>query len=280
MIKYIIRLFLKCNNNWTDEPNGGSLPKTVLLKLEGKIMSFSSWDLQGIAILDYFLGDQSAELLVESDCAGLERLPASIFFRDSKQLPDLEQYALSLCSGETLDIGAGAGSHSLILQQRGIAITAIDISPFAVAVMQQRGVQNALCMDALSIDTKELIAAPFDTILMLMNGIGVVKDLTGLAVFLQEIKQLLKPNGQILIDSSDLSYLQEWQDIHLGSLLTKGESYGKVRYQMEYKSVKGPPFFWLFVDQHTLQEYAQQSGWWCQVIFEEDSQYLARLILQ
>ena len=236
-------------------------------------MNFSSWDVQGIAISDFFAGNLEAELLVESDCAGIEKMPVEIFFRTYAQLPDLERYALSLCQGMVLDIGAGAGSHGLILQEQGIEVCAIDISPFSVVVMQQRGIKNAFCADI-----REFQATPFDTILMLMNGIGLAGDLEGLDLFLQDIKRLVKPDGQILLDSTDLSYLRDQPGANHEHVLQKGPGYGKIEYRLEYKGVKGPPFNWLFVDQDTLREYAERANWGLQVIFEEDSQYLARLI--
>ena len=237
-------------------------------------MDVSSWDLQGLAIVDFYTGNLDAELIVESDCAGTETIPASVFFRTLEQLPDLESYALGLCQGTVLDIGAGAGSHSLILQQQGFDVTAVDISPFSVAVMQQRGLQKAICSDIWDYQ-----AEPFDTILMLMNGIGLAGDLKGLERFLKDIKRLLKPDGQLVLDSTDLSYLRKEPGANTKRILKKGADYGKVRYQMEYRGVKGPYFHWLFVDEDTLRKYARRAGWILQVVYEEDSQYLARLVL-
>jgi SAM-dependent methyltransferase len=211
---------------------------------------------------------------VESDCAGTEKMPAGIFFRTLEQLPELERYALGLCQGTVLDIGAGAGSHSLILQQQGFDVSAVDISPFSVAVMQQRGLEKAICSDIW-----DFKAEPFDTILMLMNGIGLAGDLKGLELFLKDIKRLLKPEGQLLLDSTDLSYLRHEPGVKIKPVLRKGHNYGKVQYQLEYRGVKGPSFNWLFVDEDTLRKYAQRSGWGFQVIYEEDSQYLARLVM-
>ncbi len=235
-------------------------------------MNFTGWDLQGLAIQDYFKGNLKAELLVESDCAGLERMPAGIFFRNYEQLPDIEQYTLSLCKGRILDIGAGAGSHSLILQQQGFEVHALDVSLYAVEVMKKRGLQNSYCGDI-----KDFQASPFDTILMLMNGIGLVGDLKGLELFLKDIKRLLKPDGQLLLDSTDLNFLKEEPAANVTRVLKKGKNYGKVTYRFEYRGIKGPAFNWLYIDQANLQKYCLQAGWDCQVLFEEDFQYLARL---
>ena len=140
--------------------------------------------------------------------------------------------------------------------------------------MQQRGLKNVI-----GGDIKDFKAEPFDTILMLMNGIGLAGNLTGLEFFLKDIKRLLKPSGQILLDSTDLDYLRELPGTHSDRVLKKGANYGKIQYRLEYRGIKGPSFSWLFVDQDTLKEYSLRAGWVFQVVFEEDSQYLARLIL-
>jgi SAM-dependent methyltransferase len=232
----------------------------------------TGWELQALAIKDYYYGDFAAELLVESDCAGVERLPVSIFFRNFEQLSDLDQYALSLCKGKILDLGAGAGSHSLILQNRGFFVYSIDIAEDAVEVMRGRGLKHVYCTDATS-----LHGLKFDTILMMMNGLGVVQDLAGLTQFLNHVKKLLKAKGQILVDSSDLHYLLELPGANGEKVLSRGKDYGKISYRFGYKGIISAPFHWLFIDQETLQTYASQTGWQCQIIFEEDSQYLARL---
>ncbi|MCL6590114.1 MAG: class I SAM-dependent methyltransferase [Firmicutes bacterium] len=232
----------------------------------------TGWELQALAIKDYFNGDINAELLVVSDCAGIEKLPARIFFRNFDQLTDLDQYALSLCKGKVLDLGAGAGSHSLILQNRGFLVYSIDIAADAVEVMRRRGLRHAYCADASS-----LRGPKFDTILMMMNGLGVVQDLSGLTQFLHNIKRLLRPRGQILVDSSDLHYLEEAMGIAGKKFLKQGKDYGKISYRFAYKGMLSAPFHWLFIDQETLQSYASHTGWQCQIIFEEDFQYLARL---
>ncbi len=236
--------------------------------------AITGWDIQGLALRDYYQGDLRAELLVESNCAWPERMPVSIFFRNYSQLPELERYALSLCKGTVLDIGAGAGSHSLILQEKGFIVYAVDISPYSAEVMRERGLKNVYCMEI-----KVFNAPPFDTIIILMNGIGLAGDLSGLDFFLKNIKRLLKPDGQLLFDSTDLNYLRKEPDTAVNQVLKTGKNYGKVIYQYEYKGIRGFPFNWLYVDQITLRKYCRRNGWDCQVIYEEDFQYLARLTL-
>ena len=193
-------------------------------------------------------------------------MPVSVFFRDKLDMPDIELYMLDLCKGNILDAGAGAGSHSLLLQKRGLSTLALDVSSLAVQVMQKRGVKQAVCGDIFTFE-----APPFDTILLIMNGIGIARNLKQLRLLLNHLKTLLKSGGHILLDSCDVSYLEE-TNISSGYI-------GEVTFQFEYKDQKGTPFEWLYIDIHTLQHTATELGWQCQIIYQEADAYAARLVL-
>jgi SAM-dependent methyltransferase len=232
-------------------------------------------DVLGNALLDYIKGDDKATILVGSDLTETEELGAAHFFRDFQQMPILEQKALSLCQGKVADLGAGGGSHALVLQQTLAEVTAFDISPGACQVMKERGVK-----DPVHADINHLGNTRFDTILMLMNGIGLVGDLEGLATFLQEIKKNLKPGGRIIADSSDISYMFYDEEGYL-CLDLNDKYHGVVTYEMTYKGQTGPPFNWLFIDFPLLEEYAGKYGFDCRFIEEDEHfHYLVELQLK
>lgn len=238
-------------------------------------MGIQGWDLMGRALRDYHLHkDAGICLTVHSDCSGVEILPVEVFFRDAAALPDLESYALELCQGRILDVGAGAGCHSLILQERGLQVTAADISPDAVRVMAERGLLNTLAVDVRHWEPE----TKFDTALMLMNGIGLVEDLTGLKDFLDHAQGLITKEGQLLLDSTDFTHFPEFMELWGASQFRRGRYFGEVEYRIEYQGQISEAYQWLFVDQQTLAEYSAATGWHCQIVFEEEGQYLARLI--
>lgn len=226
-------------------------------------------DILGKALMDYIQGHIDAQLLVNTSYGEIETMPVHTFFRTENDLPLLEQYALNLCSGKVLDVGAGAGSHSLLLQKKGLQVYALDISPLAVKVMRERGVKNAVCGDIF-----EFSASTFDTILLLMNGIGLAGNLQKLPELLSKFKKLLKPGGQLLLDSCDVSYLAEDNRNQSGYV-------GEITYQFEYNHVTGEPFGWLYLDAVKLKSFAKQAGWNSQIIYEDETgQYLARLTVR
>jgi len=224
-------------------------------------------DILGQAISDYYHKGQSATLWVHDDHGPKVEMPVSTYFRDESHMPALERMALSLCKGEVLDIGAGAGSHALALQQRGLAVTALDISPLAAEVMRQRGVQQVHTGDIF-----QYRGTQADTLLLLMNGIGLCGNTRRLRRFLQLAQQWLKPGGQLLFDSSDVAYLYE------EGLPVLDHYYGEIRCRYEYQRQKTDWFTWLYIDRATLALIAADEGWRSEVLFDDgNDQYLARL---
>ncbi len=228
-------------------------------------------DPMGHAIADYHKSGKAARLRVFSPMFEEDEIPVVTLFRPFDDMPALEQEALRAATGAILDVGAGAGCHSLALQAMGKQVTAIDISPLAVATMRERGVQDAREQDFFTLDGQ------YDTILMLMNGIGIVGTLSRLPAFFMQLDALLAPGGQLLCDSSDICYIFEDEDGFIDLTGIDGY-YGELTYQMQYRNVKGEPFPWLFIDPETLTEQAEAHGYRCDIIARgEHYDYLARL---
>lgn len=224
-------------------------------------------DVFGKALTDFYKFGQSEKLWLHNNYGEPEDMPVDIFFRQEDDIPELEEYALMLCKGKVLDIGAGAGVHSLLLQSKGLDITALDISKAAAEVMSSRGVRNVLNRDITSYTD-----STYDTLLLLMNGIGLSGDIDGLKILLPHLKSLLKRNGQIILDSSDISYLYD-----CGNFPSE-RYYGEISYQYEYQGNKSNWFKWLYIDFEHLSANASSCGLSCEMIFEDGmDQYLARL---
>ena len=210
----------------------------------------------GQAVWDYLNGITGNPIIVKTDIAEDEQLSPSYFFRTFEQMPVQEQEALNRCSGRILDVGAGAGVHSIWLQDHGFEVDALDISPLSCETMLKRGIKNVRLKDIYS-----LVNEKYDTILLLMNGAGVAQTLRGLETLLLHLKTLLNPGGKILADSSDLLYLftdengDTWVDI------ASDTYYGEMEYQLTYKSIEGKPFPWLFVDPESFIDYARLCGY-------------------
>ena len=226
----------------------------------------------GSAIADFHATGKAAKLRVFSPMFDEDEIPVKTLFRGFDEMPAIEQTALREATGRILDVGAGAGCHSLALQHMDKQVTAIDISPLAVATMRKRGVKEVLQQDFFTLDGQ------YDTILMLMNGIGIVGSLSRLPAFFMQVDHLLTPGGQLLCDSSDICYIFEDEDGIIDLTGIEGY-YGELNYQMQYKNVKGEEFPWLFIDPETLKEQALAHGFKVDVIARGSHyDYLARIM--
>jgi len=231
-------------------------------------------DPMGAAIAEYQRTGRAGKLKVKSTMFDDDEIPVSHLFRSFAEMPALEQKALLMARGKVLDVGAGAGCHALELQNRGLDVTAIDISPLSCEAMLARGIAQVQCINLYD----PRLAGPFDTLLMLMNGTGIVGKLKKMPDFLQRIYALMAKDGQLLIDSSDLKYLYENED-GTYDIDPMGEYYGQVDYQMVYRKVKGEPFDWLYLDYQTLKLISESNGFVCELVQEgEHYDYLARLV--
>jgi SAM-dependent methyltransferase len=238
-------------------------------------------DLFGKAILDFQSNNSPENLVTETNISEADEMSVNYLFRSFNEMPKLEKKALQLCKGKVLDVGCGAGSHSLYLQEKGFEVTAIDISENAIKACELRGLKNARIQNILEVSTytseSELAKQKFDTILLLMNGTGIFRTLLETSNYLQKLKSLLNPNGQILIDSSDIIYMFDKEAD--GSYLVPADGYyGELTFTISYKGETEESFPWLYLDYNTLQNAAQSNGLECELIIEgKHFDYLARL---
>jgi SAM-dependent methyltransferase len=229
-------------------------------------------DLFGKAILDFQTNNAPEDLVTETNISEADDMSVAYLFRNYNEMPKLEKKALQLAEGKILDVGCGAGSHSLHLQEKGFNVTAIDVSPNAIKACQLRGVQNARIQNVLGVENEK-----FDTILLLMNGTGIFGTLSETSKYLQKLKSLLNPGGQILIDSSDIIYMFD-EDADGSYLIPAAGYYGELTFTISYKNETEVPFPWLYLDYNTLQNAAHASGLQCELVLEgKHYDYLARL---
>ena len=229
-------------------------------------------DLMGQAIWDFYHDQSPENLLTETSISEIDDLPVDYLFRDFDEMNLLEQKALELSQGKVLDIGAGAGSHSLYLQEdKGLEVFALDFSPKSVEVCKLRGVKNTVCSDIL-----QFLRNMNDNILLLMIGTGIFQSLDKIDIYLEKLHSLLNENGQILIDSTDILYMYD-RDEDGGVMVPADHYYGEVDYFIHYKLDTEKPIKWLYLDFETLKRAAENNGFKIEKILQEEDSYLARL---
>ena len=225
-------------------------------------------NIHGQAILDYHQGDRQFKLFINNTYGEPEEMPVEVYFRSIDDFSEIETKALSLCYGKILDIGAAAGSHVLALQNEGQEAYALELSPGCVEVMKARGISNVIFEDY------KKHAGKYDTLLLLMNGIGIANTLNEIPEFIKICKGLLNQGGQIILDSSDIKYLYEEDP----DMEVPYPYYGDIRYQYEYKGQVGEWFDWVYADQEMLTQIVEDAGLKIEIIVEDEfDQFLARI---
>jgi cyclopropane fatty-acyl-phospholipid synthase-like methyltransferase len=176
------------------------------------------------------------------------------------------------CAGHVLDIGAGAGSHSLALQGRGLDVTSVDASHKAVQVMSRRGSKNAIVGDVF-----DTYPGRFDTVLVILN-IGIVRNLDGLARFLTHLGTILTDGGQLITDSIDprASEDEAYRAFTRGKV-AKGGYLGERTLRFEYKGRVSDWFEWMHIDPETLEPSVQEAGYVMRHLGEDGRRFLVSI---
>lgn len=229
-------------------------------------------DLMGQAIWDFYYQNSPENLLTETSISEIDDLPTEYLFRGYEEMNEVEGKALDLSQGKVLDVGSGAGSHSLYLQNdKNLEVLALDISPKSIEICQARGVKSTLVADILNYSDQK-----FDTILLLMNGTGIFQSLEKIDTYLEKLYSLLEDQGQILIDSTDILYMYD-RDEDGGVMVPANHYYGEVDYFIHYKLDTEEPIKWLYLDFETLKRAVENNGFEIEKIVQEEDSFLARL---
>jgi SAM-dependent methyltransferase len=227
----------------------------------------------GAAIWDFQNGANHQNITVESDLCDDDVIPVEYLFRTLDEMPDLELTALKEAKGKVLDVGAGAGCHSKVLQEKGLDVTALDTSKGACDYLES--IHIATVHERIENHKGQ----QYDTILILMNGLGLAGNRDNLPSFLQHLKSLLKPGGQIIADSADITYLFEdeegglWVDLN-------AQYYGEMKFNMKYKDQESGWFDWVYVDQKEAEKAGDAAGFKSEIMAEgPNMNYLIKFTL-
>lgn len=249
----------------------------------------------GLALQEYMDGQRDVAVKTWSSIEGWDVLPMSRFFRAGAALPAVERAAMSAVGGRVLDLGAGAGCHALSLHRKGLEVVALDASRGACAAMRKRGLPKVFCGHWQSLHPDSPAeqrpwkgTAGFDTVVALMNGLGLAGRVAQLPTFLEAIGHHLAPGGQLLVDSADVQYMF-MDPVFAGGEGLEGQAatqymdlskdhYGECNYRMVYKDHDSGLFPWVFLDFPALRKLAGQCGWKAEKLHEDRFfGYLARL---
>jgi SAM-dependent methyltransferase len=214
----------------------------------------SRWGPLAHALRAYQDGRNDARLVIRTDLGTREEWPVSLFFRTADEFPPLEREALRHCGRRVIEVGAGAGPHALALQREGHEVLAVESLPEIAGLLAERGVEKVTIRPL-----DDIAARTADTVLMLMNGLGLAGTLEGLQHMLKSAARLLAPEGRIVADSTDPRHFLEIDEGE-PAFGQDGRYGGEVQFQIEFDGAKGAPFPFLYVDAATLANHASKAG--------------------
>jgi len=225
------------------------------------------------ALLDFHAGKLDAVFTIRRDDGFRQPVAAAQFF-DVERFPPLEGRALEECYGAVLDIGCAAGRHSLELRRRGWQVTSLDILSEMESILKDRGLTDVVIADVFQLSGRR-----FDTLLMLMNGIGMTGNSNGLVRLLRHAHDLVVAGGQIVCDSIDVSATLHPQHVaYREKNLAEGRPAGQQSFTMEYEGEQSAPFDWLHIDFESISQVCIATGWKAELLESESSgSYLCKL---
>ena len=184
---------------------------------------------------------------------------AEWFFAEHHEWVEAERAAFELVRGRVLDIGAGAGRHSLEAQRRGLEAVAIDISPGAVDVCRRRGVRDARLLPLQEVDER---LGVFDTVLLLCGNLGLAGGAGETSALLERLRGLTATDARIVFDTVDPHVDNDEADLaYLARNRQRGRMPGQVTIRIRYGGLATPWYDLLCASPEELEELAAPTGW-------------------
>jgi len=237
-------------------------------------------DAYGREIYDYLksnIGRREIVEIVERDDGYIDASGGPKgYFSEYDDWPSYEKEAMKYVRGRILDIGSGAGRHSLYLQGKGLEALGIDNSPLAIEVCKLRGLQNA---EVIPINKINSSLGVFDTVLMMGNNFGLFGSLEGARRLLKKLSKITSENGRIIAVSNDVykTDIPEHLSYH-ESNKKRGRMAGQVRLRIRYKKYATPWFDYLMVSKEEIEDILDGTDWKINRFIDSDGSVYAAII--
>lgn len=217
-------------------------------------------DAFGHAVWDHHHGTNAFEIIERSDgLFAISSGPAMYLAEPAFWAPHEREALERHAHGRVLDIGCNAGRHALYLQQNGLEVLGVDVSPLAIAVAKERGLKNA---EVLSIDNLSAELSSFDTILMLGNNFGLFANAAKARRLLRRFRTFTRPGATLIAES--LNVYETSDPDHLAYQAAnreRGRMSGQIRMRGRYKRFATPWFDYLMVSPKEMEGVLDGTGW-------------------
>lgn len=249
--------------------------------MSGHEGSQRSGDAFGLALLDRHRGGSGVHT-VERDDGYEEPMNADLYFLGYDEWDTFhavtaqDRLGMGMVSGRILDVGAGAGRHALALQQRGHEVVALDVSPGAIEVCRDRGVEQVFL--GTTEDFAREDPEPFDAVILLGHNLALLGSPEASGSFLETLKSLLKPDGLVVGNTLDVYRTDDPGHLaHHQMNRERGRLPGQLTLRIKFDDVVGDWFDYLFVSPTELTDLVERAGWRVEEMTEPNPSYLAAL---
>jgi len=216
-------------------------------------------DVFGQMLIDASAGIDVREIVEREDHFLVSGLPVSRYLTSYKEWPLVQQKAITLAKGRVLDIGCGAGRHSLYLQENGFDVTGLDISPKAIQLCRERGLKKTVLM---SIDRISISLGKFDTILLLENNFGLLENSAKAKRLLGKFYLATSETGRIIAQSSDPYTSQDPDTLdYQKTNRANNRMSGQLKMRLRYRRLISSWFDYLLVSKGEMREILKGTGW-------------------
>lgn len=222
----------------------------------------------------YYRGKEVCEIVERDDGYFSAYHGPKVYFSEYRDWPLIGQKAMQFAKGRVLDIGCGAGRHSLYLQKKGLEVLGIDSSPLAIKICKLRGLKKAEIMSLEDVDFKP---DSFDTILMMGGNFGLLGSLTKARRLLKRFHKMTSEDALIIAETRDPYKTDNPAHLEYHKLNKKrGRMSGQVRIRVRFEKTVAEWFDWLMLSKEEMRELLQGTGWKVSEFIEsEDSRYTA-----
>jgi hypothetical protein len=216
-------------------------------------------DAFGHEIHDYFNGKGGYEIIERDDGFFSVSSGPKFYFTEYEEWDASEKEAIRHVRGRVLDVGCGAGRHSLHLQAQGFDVVGIDISPLAIQVCRARGLRDARVLPITQLSRRVGI---FDTILMLGNNFALMGNGKRAKWLLRRFHKMTSGAGTVIAQTRDPTQtdVPEHLAYHARNR-EKGTTPGQARIRVRYKKYVTPWIDFLMVSKEELTAILEGTNW-------------------
>lgn len=227
-------------------------------------------DVFGKALMAFYRGNR-IPCRIRRDDGYIDHQDLGCYFQGYDEWPDYEKKALEYVRGRVLDIGCGAGRHSLYLQDKNFEVVALDASPLAVELARLRGVTDSRVMSALRLSFPP---RSFDTVLLMGNNFGIAGNVSDTKKLLNSLHQLTTRSARLVTTCRNPLHTSKPEHLAYHNLNRKrARPVGRVTIRIEYEDDAGDWFDLLMVEPETMAEICADVGWGVETLFESEDMY-------